>query len=510
MNVRRTSMRKGSKASKERTNVLSFVPTGEYYFNKGMRAYHRRELKKALKYLNRAVQLEPLEPMIACQLGIVYTELGEYKKSNDQLHRVVDELDPQMVECRYFLANNYAHLGLFKEAYEQVTTYLDQDEYGEFVEDAEDLLEVLELDGDETMESLYEHDDLIVQQEKARELLESGNFQKAVDTLTEVIKNYPEFWSAYNNLALAYFYLGEVEEAAMTLEGVLEKNPGNLHALCNTAVFYYYQKRDDELAELVTGLEKVRPLLLEHRFKLGATFALIGKYDKAYEWLKSLQRQGFEGDGGFYYWLSYSAFHTGRRKTAETAWKKVIEANPEKEGMEPWNEEINPEGFENHIPSILKKLQSETSEEKLFGLFLVSVSQFQKEILSHADFCDIENLSILEKLYLAEVLNKNVNSSIKVNKEVQNIHGIAHLLYQHYQPVDAIDSGLFLTWFHAAQCGIKKGEEFKNHRAFAAAIEYVWRRIRSEKKTKREVSEQYAISTSTLTKYIGIVENYLP
>ena len=45
-----------------------------------------------------------------------------------------------MTECHYFLANNYAHLGMFKEAYRHASAYLEKEEDGEFSEDAEDLL----------------------------------------------------------------------------------------------------------------------------------------------------------------------------------------------------------------------------------------------------------------------------------------------------------------------------------------------------------------------------------
>ncbi|WP_064093020.1 tetratricopeptide repeat protein [Rossellomorea aquimaris] len=503
-------MRKGSKLLSEQAKVLSFVPTGEYYYTKGMKAYQRRELKRSLKYLNRAFQLEPLEPMIACQLSIVYTELGEYKNANDLLHEILNELDPRMSECHYFLANNYAHLGLFKEAYDHVTSYLEKEEHGEFVEDAEDLVELLELDSDLIVDDLYEHDDLMAQQEKAKDLLESGHFQKAVDILQKVIEEYPEFWSAYNNLALAYFYLGNIDEASATLEEVLEKNPGNLHALCNTAVFYFYQKRHEDLQHLIDGLEKVRPLLHEHRFKLGATFALIGHSRKAYEWLKSLQKIGFEGDGSFYYWLSYSAYETGHEQTARNAWKKVVEFNPEKEGLEPWNENLKADGFENHVTSILKKLQSEYTEEKLFGLFLTSISDQQRAILTHGDFCEVEDLSIVEKVYLAQVLNSNGESAIKVNLEIKNMHEVALNLYEYHQPITSVESGLFLTWFTIAYRGIKERETFKNTKAFAAAVEFVWNHLRNDKVTKKELCDRYNLSPSTLTKYITVVESYLP
>ena len=50
-----------------------------------------------------------------------------------------------MVECHYFLANNYAHLGFFKDAYTHANLYLEMEEDGEFAEDAEDLLDILTL-----------------------------------------------------------------------------------------------------------------------------------------------------------------------------------------------------------------------------------------------------------------------------------------------------------------------------------------------------------------------------
>ena len=94
---------------------MSFNPTGEYYFTLGLKAFQRREFQKAIKYLKRAMNLEPGEPMIVCQLAIIYTEIGEFHQSNELLHSILEELDEEMVECHYFLANNYAHLGYFKD-----------------------------------------------------------------------------------------------------------------------------------------------------------------------------------------------------------------------------------------------------------------------------------------------------------------------------------------------------------------------------------------------------------
>ncbi len=208
---------------KEKGKLLSFVPTGEYYFHKGITAYNRKDLKKAKKYLERARELEPLEPIILCQLAIVLTDLGCYQESVDLLVKVLDSLDPYMLECHYFLANNYAHLGSFKEAYQHAKSYLDLEPNGDYLEEVEDLLDLLELDDEEAMELLYEQDELMVKQEEARKLLENGQYHLAIEMLSDVIVDYPEFWSAYNNLALAHFYLGEMEQAGELLKEVLEK-----------------------------------------------------------------------------------------------------------------------------------------------------------------------------------------------------------------------------------------------------------------------------------------------
>jgi tetratricopeptide (TPR) repeat protein len=201
-------MVKVSKARIQKGKILSFVPNGEYYFTKGIKAYHRRDFKKAKKYLGRAMQLEPGEPMITCQLAIVSTELGEFENSNTLLHLILEDLDEEMAECHYFLANNYAHMGFFKDAYHHANMYLELEPNGDFSEDTEDLLELLSFEAEGLEDELYEQDDLMTKQEQARELLESGNFPKAIELLKIVIKEFPEYWSAYNNLALAYFYLG--------------------------------------------------------------------------------------------------------------------------------------------------------------------------------------------------------------------------------------------------------------------------------------------------------------
>ncbi|RFU66988.1 tetratricopeptide repeat protein [Peribacillus saganii] len=490
----------------QQAKILPFHPTGEYYFSKGLKAYHRRDLYKAKKYLERAMALEPNEPMIACQLAITCTEMGEYTYSNNLLENILNVLDPLMAECHYFLANNYAHLGMFKEAYRHANAYLDKEEDGEFSEDAEDLLDLITFETDEGEESFNQEDGLIFKQEKAREYLECGNFEKAIEVLLETIEEYPDFWSAYNNLALAYYYVGQTEEAYRTLDTVLEKSPGNLHALCNMTVFHFYQQRDMELDELVKALAKIRPIVLEQRFKLGATFALVGKYQLAYQWLKQLQKQGFEGDATFFYWLAISAHYLGHEHTAKQAWKRVLDISPDKAGMEPWAEgNQQADGFENHTPSILKRIDSDYAEERLFAIFLSKHSMERDMLHKHSLFADNEKLTQLEQNYIKLL----TGHSQGMNSEIEFADRTAELLYKHFTPIQISEAGLFLMWFSLFVEAVNENIKLTNPAAWAAASEYTWNKLRDEKKSQQEIAKKYYISTSTLAKYVKLVNSLL-
>ncbi|MEK3887902.1 tetratricopeptide repeat protein [Bacillus sp. FSL K6-3431] len=502
-------MVKESKLKYEKSNIFPFVPTGEYYYHRGIKAYDRYDLSKAKKYLIRAWELEPDEPMIACQLALIYTEEGEYTESNALLHKVIKDLDERMTECHYFLANNYAHLGLFTEAYKHARLYLDLDQLGEFSEDAEELLALMGINEDEDLDELEEQESLANQQEVARQLLEAGDFNHAIEMLEQAVEDNPEFWPAYNNLALAYFYEGETGKALGILEKVLEKNPGNLHALCNLVIFLFYERKEDELNTLLSALEKVQPISMEHRYKLGATFALAGKYDIAYYWLRHIQKHGYEGDAGYYYWLARAAHFTGNPANAQRAWKQLAEMNPDRAVTEPWKEvqqtyirKIDDDA------SIMKMLRSDRLRERLYAIFLIGVSGRKQELITHDEFKPLDEFSLTEKIYLAIIIQSNTKEKIDPDGLVEKGHEVALKLYKkcNYDRKKADD--LILTWFSIFVDALKAGEHFNNPHAIAAAMEYIWLRDQENKKSQKIIADECGTSLSTLRKYIQLLEKY--
>ncbi|KPB05600.1 tetratricopeptide repeat protein [Bacillus sp. CHD6a] len=467
---------------KQVAKIIPFAQNGDYFFQKGIRAYRKRDLYKARKWLQRAEAMKPSDASIMCQLAIVLTELGDYQRSNELLEDIIEDLAPDMHDCHYFLANNYAYLGLFQEARKHAEEYLTMEPDGEFVEDTEDLIDLLEIEVDEAEDYVDGQDHLIVMQENARGLLEKGELDQALELLEQIIEEYPQFWSAYNNLALAYFYKGNLAEAREVLEEVLEKNPGNLHALCNLLVFFHYENNVKEMNKLANSLEKVTPILVEHRYKLGATFGLIGRHELSYKWLRSLQKNGFQGDATFYFWLANAAYQTERYTVAEQAWSKVLELNPEKAGTEPWNQ-------------MEDKTVEEEEAEQLFHIFQSSSSS------------NTTVKNVLEQSFVTSTVREFAMFALLKRRDVPinvvNGYEIASLL--NTKQADMIVK----EWFDLYARALKQAVTFTNAPAWAAAFAYVWSKGNGHAVTQKELVEAYGVSASTLRKYIKKVEGLL-
>ncbi|MCM3004522.1 tetratricopeptide repeat protein [Priestia koreensis] len=489
-------MGKDSNLKTEKAQVVLFKQAGDFYYKKGVKAYQNHDLVKAKKYFQRAHRLKPDDTSIMLEYSVVLTELGEYQQSNQLLLDI--DVENDAIECHYLIANNYAHLGLFQESAKYAQRYLEADPEGEFKEETEELLDLLSIEvEDDDVESAYE-DDLIIKQEEAKRLLEQAKFEEAITVLNGVIEDYPEFWSAYNNLALAHFYLDHLEEAMSILEMVLEKNPGNIHALCNQLIFHYYCQQTEEMNALAEQLAPITPMIVEHRYKLGATFALIGKYEYAYRCLRLLYKHGYEGDASFYYWLSSAAYFTGNEKFAKSIWKRVLEEMPDKEGLEPWNRvdakiQLDPVALKQQIH---ENLSSDKQSEQLCGLFLTS---FLNGDLSH-----------LLSPYEAEMKDDQLLTAVYKELMARGTHPGAEVV-QYLGLTESEDSYFLLSfWSHLYVKAFKKEIPIVNAKGWAAAINYMWRKYVKEKKVSQaEIADSYGMSTSTIGKYVKVVNSLL-
>lgn len=401
-------------------------------------------------------------------------------------------------------------MGMYTEAYRYAKLYLEKDGIGEFANEANELIEWIGINEDDNLSALKEQEELLYMQEESKSLLEGGNYAEAVNILEKMIRAYPDFWPAYNNLALAYFYEGETGKAFSLTEKVISHNSGNLHALCNLAVFYYYEQQFEELELLLNQLKKVEPMIPEHRYKLGATFALTKQYEQAYFMLRQLHKSGYPGNAGFYYWLAKSAHFTGNEKFAKSAWDQLVTLEPDKAGSEPWNEALEEDELtRNGDTALMKLLRSEDIPERLIAIFFISVSDRKSALLTHPSFKSIEEFSYPEKLYLATILQVEKRQSIHAKMKMDKAHETAAVLFEKHGDAPDKAFALLKIWFSFFQKMVETGGKFANPPAFAAAVEYVWGKESGRHQTQRDLAKKYGISPATLRKYITKIELYL-
>lgn len=489
----RVSVGKYTSEDHKKARIVQLFQDGQYLYHKGLKAYRERNLSRARKLIQRAIFLEPENTGMLSQLAVIYTEMGYYQQSNELLDFILKNINEKMTECYYFKANNYAHLGLFQEAYKAAETYLKEDPNGEFSAENAELLDLLDMGEDDSGYSEYDQDDLILKQDKAKSLLESGELQESIKILEEIIADYPEFWSAYNNLALAYFYAGDIQKAKTTIYDILEKSQGNLHALCNLLIFYHYERKDEKVRTLSQQLSNIYPMLLEQRYKLGATLSLVGRYDLGFKWLKSLYRMGFEGDETFYYWLACSAYFTGRTQFAQTVWKKMQEEHPSAGRKEPWKERI-------------EKVPVQRPIEERLAAYYLSGRKGEKELLKAVLDSKMAKTSFEDQFVRLVLYGEN--GTAVTSKDARLAYRTAKAIEEADR--SAIEQEAMCFWiFHVIQQIRASGLQLKNAGGLAAAIYFIWKTEHQERLTKAETAKLFRISPGTLSKYERTLKEHL-
>lgn len=315
-------------ASKSENKIIYMPLDANFFFERAMRHLHRNNPSKALKYFRRTVDIEPYNPVHYCNIAGLLAEMGRFKESNELLLYVVEKLDPTFTECYYFLANNFAYLEDIESSYKYIHRYLEVAPQGEYANEANEMLSYIS-DEIEDMDDQEDEQEkrLSLAHYKARILLEEGKFYEAVKKLKEMVEENPDFLAARNNLALAYFYIGNHLQAIEQTKTVIQKDETNIHALCNLVVFYKQMNDQVELNYLLDVLRKILPFQKEHRYKLATTFAILGEHEMAFQHLKQIAHHDGVYDAALLHYGAVAAFNTGRYEIAEGKWKKILKSD---------------------------------------------------------------------------------------------------------------------------------------------------------------------------------------
>ncbi|MCA9764904.1 MAG: hypothetical protein KC455_00640 [Carnobacterium sp.] len=138
-----------SEMKNEKAIIIPFIPTSDFYFQRGIKAFQKNDMTKAKEYLLRASTLSKTEEeriFALCQLAICHQQTGEFSESMEILEELIQSDGDIFPEAYYFQANNYAFLDELEKSLELVNQYLELEPDGDFTEEAESLKQVIEIE----------------------------------------------------------------------------------------------------------------------------------------------------------------------------------------------------------------------------------------------------------------------------------------------------------------------------------------------------------------------------
>lgn len=314
--------------NKKVNNVVPFIPDGGFYFTKGVEAFQKRKFDSAVKWMEKAVEFAPEDPLYQCQLSIVYTEIGAYHAANKLLTKVLQTTGDNYADCYYLLANNYAHLGLLNDAKKYAESYLTTDPDGEFHEEAHSLLEMIDIDDvDEEDWDIEEEDELLVYQETVFYHMENMEWGKALPILEEMITLFPEHKMIKHDYTQALFFCGFQDDAVKMELDILKEDPNDLCSHTNLAIFNF-ELGKEEYTNHIQALLNVYSIHEQLKLKIATTLARTEFYEEAYKRFNVLSKGVLKSHPSYYRWYSIAAFHMDETEKAKSLWDEGCKRHP--------------------------------------------------------------------------------------------------------------------------------------------------------------------------------------
>jgi tetratricopeptide (TPR) repeat protein len=306
-----------------KNKIIAFERGAEFYFDLGFKKIQKGNLKEALRYIEKAVELKPNDSFIQFNYAGLLAELGNINLSTEVLLHIVEKLDSNYDECYFGLGCNYLQVQKIKKSVEYFSKYIEKNPEGEFSEEAENLLEMLtmikdannNLDDDE-LERIYQVE------EEAINHLEKREYNIAVEKFEIVVKLLPNAVPARNNLSLAYYYMGETQKAIDVAREVLNYEQYNIHANCNIAIFYKKLDLNNWVVKQINSIKKLNTENPEYIFKIADTLGCLEKHDEAYKVYKRLLT--LESQNAIYYhYTAIAAYNSGKFADSIKYWHKL-------------------------------------------------------------------------------------------------------------------------------------------------------------------------------------------
>ena len=262
---------------KQKSKVLPFEQNADFYQRKALHQLNRNQYIDALNFYKKALEKDSENVDCILSLASLYTEMNCYDESNVILFSLLKREDVP-IETYFGLSCNFLGLQDYEKAKESFQKFLELNGDEEVYDEVYDMMDLLE-EEEELEQDARDNCPGYLAAIKGRSLLDQGDYEKAIEVLQDAVRENQELYYARNNLALAYYYLHQIDKAVEITEKLLAEDTENVHACCNLAIFYYNKKDTAKVEEIVLQLRKLSEEDIEDTQKKALTFCELG-YDE--------------------------------------------------------------------------------------------------------------------------------------------------------------------------------------------------------------------------------------
>ncbi len=211
----------------ENNNVIQFDRPADFYYRMAQRLIDENKYIEALSVVRTAVEKEPDEYEYNLTLAEVLSEVTRFEESNRVIFKLIEEGKQIDSDAYFCLGCNFMGTGDFEKAKESFEKYLSLAPGGEYREEVENFFNFFEQDEFEAEIRLKDVNEEIVSKkaEQGKHLLDVGKYEDAIEVLENIDVNEPGYVFTKNNLALAYYCIGNINKAIEITDEVLQREP---------------------------------------------------------------------------------------------------------------------------------------------------------------------------------------------------------------------------------------------------------------------------------------------
>jgi len=168
--------------------------------------------------------------------------------------------------------------------------------------------------------------------EQSRSLMDRGQYAKSSQKAEAVLRLYPDFVPAINNLSQMCAIEGHLDDAIQFAERVLVLDEENFHALSNLSRFLFFKGRSEDAQQIAERLKTITSDNPDHWVKQVEAFSYLGDDESVLDIYQKAEEAGYATSehvaGLFLHLVAVAALRLGRESDARHYWKKALARSP--------------------------------------------------------------------------------------------------------------------------------------------------------------------------------------